>query len=61
MRARTTPQSTQATAGSGTHQLEALLLEARNDLGHQTALDAVWLDHDEGAFTGHIAARAGTL
>lgn len=31
------------------HQLEALLLEALDNLADQTALHAVRLDHDEGA------------
>lgn len=31
------------------HTLEALLLEAGQDLAHQTTLHTVWLDHDEGS------------
>ena len=35
------------------HQLEALALEAAEDLAHQAPLHAVGLDGDEGAFDGH--------
>jgi hypothetical protein len=38
------------------HQLEALLLETGDDLGDEAALDAVRLDHDEGALAGHCFA-----
>lgn len=38
----------------GAYKLEALLLEALDDLGDKPALDAVRLDHDEGAFARHF-------
>jgi hypothetical protein len=38
------------------HKLEALLLEALDDLRDDPALDAVRLDHDEGALAGHCFA-----
>jgi hypothetical protein len=37
------------------HQLEALALEAAEDLPHQPPLHPVGLDGDEGAFGGHGA------
>lgn len=36
-----------------TDQLEAFLFEAGDDLGDQTTLNAIGLDHDEGALTRH--------
>merc|ERR1719370_1087890 len=36
------------------HQLEALLLEAGDDLANKTTLDAVRLDHNEGPLRSHI-------
>jgi hypothetical protein len=42
-------------------QLEALLLESLDDLAHESALDAIGLDHDEGlllvCFGGHFRLR----
>jgi hypothetical protein len=35
------------------YQLESLLLEPLDDLRHQSALNAVGLDHDESSFAGH--------
>ena len=37
-------------------QLEALLLETLDDLAHQSTLDGIGLDHDEGALlvSGHV-------
>ena len=43
------------------YQLEALLLEAGNDLRNKTALDAIRLDHDKGAFTGHRILHTNAL
>ncbi len=36
------------------HHLVATLLEAADNIGHQPALHAVGLDHDEGHFIGHF-------
>ena len=42
------------------HQLETLLLKARNDLANKAALDAVRLDHDEGALlVAHLGFGGG--
>jgi hypothetical protein len=44
----------QGTPHLRTNQLETLLLESLDDLSHQTALNAVGLDHDESSFAGHF-------
>jgi len=36
------------------HELESLLLEPLDDFADDSPVDAVRLDHDEGAFVGHV-------
>ena len=40
-------------------ELESLLLEPLDDLSDQTALDAVWLDHDKSPLVRHVVRGVG--
>ena len=42
-------------------ELEALLLEALDNLADQLAVDAIGLDHDVGLFIGHVCFDGGGL
>ena len=42
------------------YQLESLLFEPLDDLRHQSALNAVGLDHDESSFAGHFLHSIST-